>query len=648
MVRVMSIYHFASQTIQQLTIEELTAACLIESDYIVLARNSDHTIEIRKLNSGLNESAEVDDAAAVKQFSSVDDVKQLFYSRFGNFLISVESRLSNYEKTEISYVRVYVNWDSIVSGQVQALRARIAGKITPMKKSLEMIELPLNYNPSVVSFCESTGNIIVAHENILQIFYFKYCTNETTKLQYVDFFESPFVIELDFEPTKVLLNENVICCCNKQFMHVFKIIDRQAMESNSTTISESNVCTSTEVPEMKEPSNVNLEYDVDYQAICNRKELNGNAFRVDITSTQEEIISFDESEMKPLVVNEMGIQIKYVSTVTSTIYARNLLQLKLQSMKISGVLRENVDIFKSIHMKPLYIKSKLCDSNDDFFLHSKFHSHFYGCAILITTQQDGYLYQVKTNTLHEDASKCFLNVYPFTSSVIDVYFNFNVIHALCENGIESYTHRIGQKIFEDLSGKFNLPEMDTIYRNLSNTISLVNLRPFMNVHFMIPSNNNLVLLANDSPASPNESGSEYEAVNWTIYNLKYPSIDTINQDYKEFADKSLRRYPSYYMNLIEEMHIMIRTHIFLGQLQVSEENSEFGSEMRLVWNECDDLLRETSLALADCLILNPCEYKLSLLFYEMAHLNIIGIFQRFIDQNGLVVSIFYFFHFFFL
>lgn len=605
MVRVMSIYHFASQTIQQLTIDELSASCLIPPDYIVLAKNSDHTIEIRKLNCDYGENNEEVSGSnsSIKSFSSVDDVQQLFYSRFGNFLISVESRISNYEKAEIKYVRIYVNWDTIVpSNQPQALRARIASKITPMKKSLEMIEIPLSCNPSVVAFCQSTGNIIVGHKNILQLFFFKYCTNETTKLQYVDFFEAPFQIELDFQPSKVLFNENIICCCNKQYLHIFKIIDRN--ESNTSTLSESNVCTSTEIPQTKDAVNMNLEYNVDFQAISNKKELNGHVFKVDIKSTQEEVLGFDESEMKPMMVNELGVNIKYTVNLpeSAIVYPRNMLQLKLQSMKISGVMRENVDIFKSIHMRPLYVRPKVTETNSEFAMHSKFHENFYGCAFLITTQQDGYLYQINTNTRHDDMSKCFLNVYPFTSAVIDVYFNFNVLHALCENGIESYTHRIGQKLFSDLSGKFNLPEIDAIYKNLSNTISLVNLRPFMNVHFMIPSDNNLVLLANDSPSSPNEQ-SEEEAINWTIYNLNYPSIDTIYQDFKEFADKSLRRYPSYFMNLLEEIHLMLRTHTMLAVIEPEEENSEIGNEMKLQWHDCEKLMEEASLALADCFVM---------------------------------------------
>lgn len=135
MVRVISVYHFASQTIEQLAIEELSASCLISPNYIALAKNADHTIEIRKLKAaGIDDNGSANTNTSIKSFSSVDDVQQLIYSQFGNFLISVESRMSNYEKSEIRYVRIYVNWDLSTPNSSHSLRARIAGKITPMKK----------------------------------------------------------------------------------------------------------------------------------------------------------------------------------------------------------------------------------------------------------------------------------------------------------------------------------------------------------------------------------------------------------------------------------------------------------------------------------------------------------------------------------
>lgn len=443
------------------------------------------------------------------------------------------------------------------------------------------------------------------YKNIIQLFIFKYCTNETTKLQYIDFFEAPFHIELDFQPLKILLHEDVISCSNRQFFHVFKVIE--SADGNNTA-SESNVCTSTEMPQSKASTKINLEQDVDFHAIYDKAELNGIAFNVKMKSTQEESMGSmgdDDTEMKPSIVNELGAAIKYTNnlpdsfSLPSKFSVQNLLQLKLQSMKIGGVLRENVDVFKCMFLKPLYVSSdfanKSCYQDGTFFMHSKFKKSFYGCAILIATQQDGYLYQINSTSQDVDPSKCFLNVYPFTSAVVDVYLNDNVLHALCENGIESYTHRIGQKLLAENGGRAQ--GFSTIYNHTMTSISLVNLRPFMNVRFMIPGDENLILLANDSSTPVDNS----ESVNWTIYNLNYPTMETIYQDFKEFADKSLRKYPVAYMNLLEEIHIIIRNHMMLARLE-PEENSEYGNEIKLVWDKSDELLKEASLALGDCFI----------------------------------------------
>ena len=579
-------------------------------------------------------NTELNEAGPSKVFSSVDDVDQIIYSKRGNFICTLESRMSNYEKAEIKYVRIYVNWDKPSSGS--SLRARIAGKITPMKKSLEMIELPLNYNPSVIACCEATGNLLVAHLGILQLFEFRWCTNETTKLQYVDFFEVPFQIEIDFHPQKLLINENVISCSNKQFFCCFKVIE--SSDGNNSTSESTNVCSTMELPPSKIYT-INLDEEpLDFAAVRDRTDINGVKFNVHMRSTDQETSSIshagDEMEMRPAVIQDINVILKYINNLPETFslpskYAtQNILQLKLQPLKISGVLRENNDNFKCLHMQPLYLKSDKhyeAAKDNNFFLYSNFHRNFYGCAILITTHQDGYLYQIKTDVI--DPQNCFLNIYPFTSSVIDVYFNDNVLHALTDNGIESYTVRIGQKLFNESGTK------EGIYRNLSKSISLINLRPFLNVHFMIASADNLILMANETQPA------QEDAI-WTIYNLKYPDMASIYQDFKEFADKSLRKYPTVYLNLLEEIHLMIRTHLALAKI-VPANDSDF--EMKLVGlasgivNDEVDLLKDSSLSLADCYILsnNRCDYQQSLVFYELAKVNIVGIFQRFLDYNGL-------------
>lgn len=44
-------------------------------------------------------------------------------------------------------------------------------------------------------------------------------------------------------------------------------------------------------------------------------------------------------------------------------------------------------------------------------------------------------------------NSCLIATYPFTSPIINVCITDYVIHALTDHGIETYTHRIGQKLF---------------------------------------------------------------------------------------------------------------------------------------------------------------------------------------------------------
>lgn len=52
-------------------------------------------------------------------------------------------------------------------------------------------------------------------------------------------------------------------------------------------------------------------------------------------------------------------------------------------------------------------------------------------------------------TMSEDElqNNCLIATYPFTSPIVDVRITDYVIHALTDHGIETYTHRIGHKLF---------------------------------------------------------------------------------------------------------------------------------------------------------------------------------------------------------
>jgi hypothetical protein len=80
----------------------------------------------------------------------------------GNFVVTLEAKQGHQGK-EFSYARIYANWDTTNTVQ-QPMRARIAGRVTPSSTqsgypSLEMIELPLKRNPSIIACCQVSKHI---------------------------------------------------------------------------------------------------------------------------------------------------------------------------------------------------------------------------------------------------------------------------------------------------------------------------------------------------------------------------------------------------------------------------------------------------------------------------------------------------------
>lgn len=201
------------------------------------------------------------------------------------------------------FCRIYTNWLSIKSHTEQfnaqanhstlssdycyniPIRARIAGKVTPSTNNanyLEVIEIPVNvssesherqhsnstnyesdkcdsnvsttsdessrqcslndYYPHKIATCDRTGTLICAINRTIKLYKFSERINDGTHFKFIDFNESPFEIDLDFEPIYLSLNECIIGCGNREFVCVLKLIERNycneaesdgALQSNS-------------------------------------------------------------------------------------------------------------------------------------------------------------------------------------------------------------------------------------------------------------------------------------------------------------------------------------------------------------------------------------------------------------------------------
>lgn len=184
-------------------------------------------------------------------------------------------------------------------------------------------------------------------------------------------------MELEFQPLKLVIHENFISCCNKFYFCAFKV-----SETNDQPSSESNIYSSSDFP-TKCSSNINLEENVDYEAICNRTELNGYQFDVKMSSSDMELSNSlttqGGDEMRPSVVNDLLIVLRYTNqpptsfAISPKYVINSLLQLKLMPLEINGILRDNNDVFKCLYIKPLYLKQSTGKNGDGsgFFMNSR-------------------------------------------------------------------------------------------------------------------------------------------------------------------------------------------------------------------------------------------------------------------------------------
>lgn len=273
MVRVVSVHHFAGQSVR--TAEQPTAAAVAPPSRLLLALPS-HRVEVRDLR---------DDGEVTHSFPTVDEVTQIAHCSNGDYVLTLESKF-NRQNRDVGFVRVYVNWDGVATmqqskmtsggvslgerrtkyrpffhpailgasecGMVQPMRARIAGRVTPTTNqselgNLEMIEVPTRRNPLAVDCCQVStrrfsefvvrstfiifqisGNILILANKSLVIYGFRIKIHDISKLRFVDFEEMPLGIELSFRPTQISICENYIACINNSTMHMFRIVGGSA------------------------------------------------------------------------------------------------------------------------------------------------------------------------------------------------------------------------------------------------------------------------------------------------------------------------------------------------------------------------------------------------------------------------------------
>lgn len=559
-------YNFLEQNVAQ--IEEPTASCVASTEsngeYLLLASSS-HCVEVRDLS--------VPDLKFVTAFPTVDLACQIAHCSKGNYVVTLESKLSRDSVHSSNFVRVYVNW---ATQERQAMRARIAGRVTPSlnrpQNSLEMIELPLNSKPTAIACCQATGNLLVATGSTLILHEFKVETQNPSKLKFIDFEARPWSIGLHFSPSQLEIVEDFISVMDSSRFVVFRLtnplyddIDHLSSLTSTTSSSNDKTTISTDFCSMETVDNSiasndsnmmkhrnnanqkNVDKNSNPRSLLNlsMKKNKGNCIDWDRLVSDEKLeleslINEGQVEhssqpftmnlpsicleragpghtLNPFILNSSDTEVFIKTTSPDNGWSENYVVkniLRLRIAKANDMPRGdgNNEFFTCSVLKPLYMKvNHNYNGLKKSILRSDKYKYLHGVTCLICTTQEGYIYHFNTEN-SEDVNPTCLTTYPFTAPVIHVALEHAVLHALTEAGLESYTLRLPHHLARTTSQHLKI-----VCPDVSEPVCLIGLRPFMGVQKLINSDKSITLLAKDDSA-------------WTLYSLVLPRPENIYYD----------------------------------------------------------------------------------------------------------------------
>ncbi|KYN04246.1 PREDICTED: Hermansky-Pudlak syndrome 3 protein homolog [Cyphomyrmex costatus] len=259
MVRVITVHNFLGQNVAQ--IEEPTATCTATSqgqEMLLLALPT-HCVEVWELMNS--------DVKLRTVFPTVDMINQMVHCAKGDYVVTLESKYlrdtasnNHANKATSNFVRIYVNW-AVAKDQSQPMRARIAGRVTPSLNrplnSLEMIELPLSVQPTLIACCQCTGNLLIASGNSAILHEFKIETQQVSKIKFIDFEPRPWSLGFTFTPTRMEIIEDFIAIMDNTTLSVFRLtnsmyedIDQlSSLTSTSSSVDKTSISTDSSLVE---------------------------------------------------------------------------------------------------------------------------------------------------------------------------------------------------------------------------------------------------------------------------------------------------------------------------------------------------------------------------------------------------------------
>ncbi|KYN42158.1 Hermansky-Pudlak syndrome 3 protein like protein [Trachymyrmex septentrionalis] len=259
MVRVITVHNFLGQNVAQ--IEEPTATCtaISQGQEMLLLALPTHCVEVWELMNS--------DVKLRTIFPTVDMINQMVHCTKGDYIVTLESKYlrdtasnNHANRATSNFVRIYVNW-AIAKDQSQPMRARIAGRVTPSLNrplnSLEMIELPLSVQPTLIACCQCTGNLLIASGNSAILHEFKIETQQVSKIKFIDFEPRPWSLGFTFIPTRMEIIEDFIAIMDNTTLSVFRLtnsmyedIDQlSSLTSTSSSVDKTSISTDSSLVE---------------------------------------------------------------------------------------------------------------------------------------------------------------------------------------------------------------------------------------------------------------------------------------------------------------------------------------------------------------------------------------------------------------
>ncbi|KAG5311825.1 HPS3 protein, partial [Acromyrmex insinuator] len=259
MVRVITVHNFLGQNVAQ--IEEPTAMCtaINQGQEMLLLALPTHCVEVWELMNS--------DVKLHTIFPTVDMINQMVHCTKGDYVVTLESKYlrdtasnNHANRATSNFVRIYVNW-AIAKDQSQPMRARIAGRVTPSLNrplnSLEMIELPLSVQPTLIACCQCTGNLLIASGNSAILHEFKIETQQVSKIKFIDFEPRPWSLGFTFIPTRMEIIEDFIAIMDNTTLSVFRLtnsmyedIDQlSSLTSTSSSVDKTSISTDSSLVE---------------------------------------------------------------------------------------------------------------------------------------------------------------------------------------------------------------------------------------------------------------------------------------------------------------------------------------------------------------------------------------------------------------